>query len=856
MANPCGISTTDTLNTIRAAFLSSINTKSPETVKKDIIAALISDMGFSVSEANKISNLYYSEYKDNLKSNPPAELSSMDKVLKKSAQEYLNFEADAPLLSDPEIEFIKKEYDRANNFRSVGSVTKASEIESNVSTLLLSKMKDVAKTKVFEGFLYTKPLISFRFTYSSFVSNWIENLIRVTTSAFANKGGINLKELTSIFGSKYGFLKASNVLQGGVTAMDTATTENNNTTNARPEKLRLGGLSSAYATVSEFAKKVIDVPDTLGIITGTDLHYRTLITNKKYDELIAAGLKKSDAKIAARTYASQQMVLMNDADAMIVADKVFTDNAIAVDNLFRKSNEYKIAVEEIKRSRRDEEVTQRAFLKSSEDYFKSKMTQTSELGAAYNGIFGLFARGINVIKTQLTQSAEEAAKGGNVNTSKFKTAMGLQLFGFLNGASAFAEKGIEAVPIYGLLKIAALQVSGKKLNEELRTEIGQKQRDIAMRMSVGLVMYGLLRGIKALKEDNCENADIKVPESKIYGKYRTTICGKQVSPFIIPPQFEAAFGFYNWLFDTGIDEKKDSALQDAVGAVMGLLSNARVGADQPSVKMVDNLIEGAAQSKRGNELAAAESYSKAINNGMGIAVNFANSFLPIPTRPIQEIGSYLSPIQRQPRPIYDIKDPENVIKTIGNAAKYNLANLAGITSYIEFFGTPNKPMLDWQGRTVINLRAGYFVGEGIQYNKYDDLFAQSNAPLPYLSPYREILSGKSEIQKSKDPLSTKGELLTFQPKRYLSEDEFYEVQKQAANFNANFFKKNADDYFKMDKVERERKLTGYSNRLSKKVFEALDKGVKPNKIESYLYMNMVSRKKLSATDSEIDKTEK
>ena len=591
-SNPCGISVTDTLNSIRGAFEYSITNKSPQSSKNDVVAALISDMGFSLKEANDIANLYYAEYEQNLKKNPPKELSNMDKLLKKNAEDFLMFESNSPLLSDAEIDNIRNEYERANNFRKAGAFTKASEIESGVATTLLSKMRNEAKAKIFESFLYTKPLISVRFFTSSFTSNFMENIIRAATSAFGTKGGINLSAFKNIFGSRYGFLKGRDVLGGGMTAMDTVSTENNNNIqSARPETLRLGGLSNLYASISAFAKKGIDLPDTLGIVSGTDLHYRTLITNKKYDELRKQGLSKSDAKKQANAAADLEMKLLSDADARLVADQIFKDDGKVVDDKLRNSTEYKIAVEEIKRSKRDEETTQRAFLKSSEDYFKSKMTQSSELGAAYNGIFGLFARGMNAIKSELVKSAEGSSEKGNIKTSRIKTALGLQVFGFLNGASAFAEKSIESIPIYGIPKILALQLGSQNVSDNLKSEIGQKQRDIVARMGVGIALYGLMRGIKAIAEENCGNKDLKVPENKIYGKYRMTICGKQVMPFVIPAQFEALFGFYNWLFDTSLSEKKDNALNDSVGAITGLLSNARIGGEQPSSKFVNYLME-------------------------------------------------------------------------------------------------------------------------------------------------------------------------------------------------------------------------------------------------------------------------
>lgn len=854
VTNPCGISVTDTLNTIKGVF-ENAKANNAQAVKRDIITALVTDLGYSVKEANDISNLYYKEYKNNLSKNPPTELTNLEKALKKNAEAFLNFEADSPLLSDEEVAEIRSKYETANNFRKAGAVSKASEIEGEIANILLSKMPNTAKAKVFESFLYTKPLISIRFFTSSFISNWIENVNRVVSTAFTTKGGIDLRPLANILGTKYGFLKALGVLKGGTTAMDTVTTEtNNNIQNTTPERLRLGGLSSAFAAIAQFAKKGIDLPDTLGIISATDMHYRTLITNKKYDELRKEGHTRSAAKELSIEFADEQMELMNESDAMMVADKVFEDNGQPVDNKFRKSTEYKIAVEEIKRSNRDEQTTQRAFLKSAEDYFKARMTQSSEFGAAYHGIFGMFARVMNSVKQGLVNSAETSTSKGDVKTARAKQALGLGVFGFLNGASAFAEKSLEAVPIYGILKIGALGISGQKLSDELRTEVGQKQRDIVVRMAVGLAMYGIVRGIKEIAEDNCGNKGLKVPESNIFGKYRTTICGKQIMPFVIPAQFEALFGFYNWLFDTSVEEKGDNLFADSIGAVVGLLSNARLGADQPSSKMVDNLFKGLKESQRGNNVAKDEYYSKAMNYGVGIAVNYANSFLPAPTRPFQEIGSYFDSEQKQLRPVFDIKDPDNFVKTLGNTAKYNIANVFGVMNYYNAFADTDKPYLDWQGRTAINLRKGYFAGEGIQYNKYDDLFAQANAPLPYLSPYKEIKTGVSETRMVETPLSTKGREVTEQPKRYLTQDEFYEVQKQSAQFSKEFMDTYYADFMNLPKEDRDREVRGYSDRLSRYVFKGLEEGYEPKDIKDYLWQEgkMISNKKLKSTESEIE----
>jgi hypothetical protein len=773
----------------------------------------------------------------------------MDKALKKSAEDYLKFEADSPLLSDKELDFIKSQYERANNFRKVGANTNAAEIEIEISNFIVSKMTDFAKGKVFETFLYTKPLISGRFAYSSFYSNFLQNAIRVTSSAFQTKGGINFKMFSYLFGSKLGFLRAKNVFTGGSSAMDTQSTESNNLFTERPEKLRMGGLSSLYAAISDVAKRIIEAPDTLGMVTGTDIHFYIITVNKKYDELIKSGKSKSDAKKEAKIFAEKEMKLMAENEAKEIADKVFEEDGQTVTPEFRKTINYKIAVEEIKRSNRDEKVTQRAFIKSSEDYFKSKMTQPSELGWAYNGIMGGLAQLANRAKSMLIESAEKSAEKGNIKTSYIQKVLGFRLFGFLNGTSAFAEKTLEMIPHYAIAKIAALGITGKKLDSELRTEIGQAQRDIMGKMMAGFLLYAMMKGIKELKEENCENKDIKVPENKIYGKYGFSICGKRVNPFIIPPQMEAVFGFYTWLFETGLDEKKDNLIDDSMGAVAMVLSNVRIGNDQPSIKMVNSMIDGLKASKSGNEISANEKYADATNYGVQIGVDFVNSFIPVATRPIQELGSYLKLEQKQFRPKFDINKPEDVLTTIGNSIKYNVANSVSAASYFNLFTDERKPMLDWQGRTIINARAGYWTGDGVQYNKYDDLFAQSKAPLPYLNATREITveKQKEEIRIIVDPLSYEGREIKTEKKRYLTEDEFYTVQKETAEFSKEFIEKNYDIYMKMPSEDRKLTLSNYAQKLNKEVYDALDKGVPVDKIKKHLTSDFISDRLLKTT---------
>ena len=696
-------------------------------------------------------------------------------------------------------------------------------------------------------------MVSIRFFVSSAWSNLYANIERVAITAFGTKGGIDLRQFKNIFGTEYGWQKGISVLKGGIVAMDTIRTEiNNNITKSRPEKLRLGGLSSVYATFSDYGKRTIDVHDTLGIISVSDMHYRTILQNKYYDDFIEAGFSEKEARILAREQANADMEFIEEEEAKRMTDIIYSNDGIVVDDNFRNTSKYKVTFEEIKRSNRDEEISQRAFLKASEDFFKTIMTEKSEFGGWYNGLFGQFAILMQNIKNGLIASAEINAKNGNVKTAMAQKALGLSVFGFLNGTSAFAEKSLEIVPLYGFLKIAGLQYSGKKINNELRNEIGQKQRDIAIRMALGLALYGMMRAIKAIAEENCDNKNLKIPESDIFGKYRMNICGKTIMPFLIPPQLEPAFAFYNWLFDTKISQKKDDLLEDSIGVVVGLLSNARIGADQPSIKMIENLKKGLEYSNNNNEIAAQESYSKSINYGIGIVVNYANTFLPITTRPIQEVGSYLSPNQLQNRPIFDIKNPNDVIVTIANATKYQLANLFILSSFAQVFINNKKPLLDWQGRTVVNLRAGYFVGDGIQYNKYDDLFAQAKASLPYISPYSEIETEILDKQVLKSPLSKKGEKVIVQGKRYLTEDELYEVQKNVGKFTYSFFEKNYDEYIKMDIEKRKRELDRFSKMLSDRVNKALGKGIKPEEIEIYLNKKMKSSRQLQTTISVIE----
>ena len=109
MSNHCGISTLEILQHIR-----NVVERQPNFVsKKDIISALVTGNfngnTLSVAEANEIANLYYLEYKYNLKKNIKKKLRGFNKVLKKYEKEYLSFEEDSKLLTDEEIKYIRKE---------------------------------------------------------------------------------------------------------------------------------------------------------------------------------------------------------------------------------------------------------------------------------------------------------------------------------------------------------------------------------------------------------------------------------------------------------------------------------------------------------------------------------------------------------------------------------------------------------------------------------------------------------------------------------------------------------------------------------------------------------------------------
>ena len=819
--------------------------KQVETTKRDIINNLIIEHSLSVSEATEIANLYYKEYSNNLKKKPPKELSKMDKVLRRNATNYLNFESDSPLLSEGEITKIRELYEKADKFRKAGAYSKASDIETEVATLVLSKTKQLTKLKIFESFLYTKPLTSFAFFTTSLVSNYYAHFERVVTSAFATKQGINISAFRNLFSSKYGLLKAISVIKGGNPIMDTYSVETSNIDTSRPEKIKIGGLTSMYAFFTQYAKRMIDSPDSLGQTIDMDARYAELLANKKYRELIEEGKTHKEAKKIVNEYVINEMQKLSKSEAMGVADKVFKVGE-EVDESFRNTTEYKLAVEEIKRSKWDEATIQRAFLKSSEDYFKEKMTRKSELGNAYSGVMGVLARFFGSIKETLVKGAETSANKGNFKTAKLQKALGFGVFGFLSGSSAFTEKSLEIIPIYGAAKMAALQFSKKNIDKDLRTEIAQKQREIATKVIVGALLYAAMRGLKALLEENCDNKNIKLPESTIFGKHRTSICGKQIPIFLIPTQLELPFAFYNWVFDTTLEEKQDNVLEDALGVLLLPLSSTRFGNETDSYKMMKELTNST--SKNSSEVSKKEAYLKAMNYAVKIGVNYANSFLPIPTRPLQEIGSYINPKQTQYEIPIDRKDPNSFIKGFAKIVKYNLANVASLGNYINFFSGTDNPILDWQGREVMNLRVGYWAGDGVQYNKYDNLFAQASAPLPYINPMKEIEVSAEGQRKIATPLSKKGRKIIETSKRYLTPSELFEAQKSVGKFNIEFIKGHFDNFMGMSEKDRNYELNSYSKRVQYLVFKGLGDGVNPEELYGYLMRTFKSKRELRRTD--------
>ena len=438
------------------------------------------------------------------------------------------------------------------------------------------------------------------------------------------------------------------------------------------------------------------------------------------------------------------------------------------------------------------------------------------------------------------------------NKNRVTSAFNLYAFGFLNGAANFAEDAVERIPLYAAVKWGFLQSrKGKVTDDMLKNDIARRQRDI---ISKNLLTFSFFVAARMAEHLFCPSQENKVSTEDISSsRTQIGVCG---IPVVIPPQLMVAYKFYKIIEQAA---RNDEEFFDTVMNVAPVLSQAnQIGLGGAVDKVATGAADYATAKAQGNEVKAQEAFDKTSSAVVKAGTEFANNFLPIPSRLLNEAGTVAQKIegktqkqQELPFAIDEMGKPLGFVKTLGKVTVASLGNVTGISEVmIAAFGANKTYAVDWQGRKVVQLRGSDIVGNGIQYTAPDDIIATAGVKAPYINRLEKILvdSDKKDVQGFLATTNVKSNEI-----RYLTDEEYFNVSVSLGNFNKQYFTENYDaivSSIKENKSVAAKQIKTVFAATKEKALEALEKGNKTQEeILNYINDHWKSSRKQQMTET-------
>ena len=851
MANPCGLEYEKIVDILK-------NARTNKQSKLDVTAELMTQ-GLDYEEANEVANKYYSLYKDNVKKVTKKDFTNFSEQEKNVAKAYLDGVSTNLEMTQTDWDNIQDLYDKAKKAYDKGAKNLAASYAEKASLYIAERSGDLTG-EVFTAFLHIKPLTSVGFLINSIQSNLYQRLensfIESIRTLFTN-GYIDFRRLPAE-NKKFAYAYTKSLLGGAMPVSDALETDIGKSP-FRPEYAKLSQIGFKgwyYRTLqkwNKFGGKGINLPDTFGLVANSERHTLQLY-REKY-------LQEGDSIKEATRKAYEAIALKDEAAAKTEVDELFTE--LGIEKFGKNGNEtseYKLAVQEARRSNRDTDIVDKAMLLSKNDLFKEVMTKPSELGFIQTGLPGYLARGLDSIRRAMLGDIH---KGGPI-----RRVIAFNTFGYVNGAMAYLDKVLEAHAGYAAVKIIAGQVKKRGITDpQIIADITRKQIQlIAKQFFVATSLLTLQALKKILEETICKGEDVdEIPKTQIVNSsHQFTICGRTV-PMFFAPQLKIAYAWWDTVATLvkGEGAEDEDIMSLAFQPFIMAADESRWGETKVS-KLISNIksIRDA-----NNELQKTEIIGKSVKIGTDMAINYANGFLPFPTRPVQEAGSLTNLARGNDVKQQDVvlsTDAEgqytNMFNTIAKNGKVSLYNAIGITDWMNAFGIKEgQEAIDYQGRKVGTLRNMYLVGDGVQYNKVDEMYALTGVKPPYLSRYLKTNESK-ESETHESLLSSGGYNLKIDKLQYLTGDEFAAAARGTAKFYKEWWDENYDAVKKgylegganKDFIIKDvEKISDVAN-LSKKVIGAIESGATTaDDIYGYLKKKLVDpKKKISRTEKE------
>lgn len=845
--NPCGLSYGRTLEIIKNNVL-----KGSYNGRDEVMIGLQKD-GFSYSEAKQVTDQYYQIYRrisDTAKNKKLVILNPKEKLSKRLnniAVDYLNGTIGGFPMTAADTAHLENLYDKV----AKADTATLKEKYNEQAAVFVQQFMPKYSNELFKSSVYARPLLSAVFFIKSLTSNLHGQIERSITDSLWDGKKMDFTKLSGLGGlANQSFLS---VLQGGVPATSLYQSEQNvGTAKGRVEEFSIKGTDAAntkfkagYFGLMKFYTKWSNrfnaAPDTRGIFSNAERHFYQL-SKEKYREL-----GKTDEE------ATQQALKDIELDDLSKATQAAEDKFKQLgEPIFKKdgkthTTEFNVAVEEYRRLHRNEEIWGKALILAKNDFWKRNMTVASELGFGDYGIFGLKAQALAGLRDKLEKHSK----------NKVTAAFNLYAFGFLNGASNFAEDALERVPLYGALKVAILQAKKSNVTDtQLQNDIARRQKDIIVKNILTATFFVAARMAEHLlcpdKERNESSEDISG------GRTQIGVCG---IPVLVPPQMMAVFKMYRIIENavTNDEEFFETAMN-----VMPILSQAnQIGLGGTVDKLGSGIVDWTAAKAQGNQVRAEEEKTKLLNTVVKSAAEYANNFLPLPSRGLNEIATIVQrakgETQRQqelPFAIDESGNPLGLLRTMGKVTIASLGNVTGIGEImIAAIGTKKPYAMDWQGRKIVQFRGSDITGSGVQYNAADDILATAGVQTPYVSRMQKVVT--SEEKKTVKNGKTEIEYVNRKV-RYLTDEEYFNVSEALGNFNKEYFEKNGDNLVnavKSDPDVERKVLTSLFTKSKKAAIAAIEDGKKSSsEILKYVKDNWQgknkSRMKFSETSFE------
>lgn len=771
--NPCGLSFEETVEIIKNNVLG--GTYNGRT---DVMRALL-NAGFSYPEATEVTNWYYKIYRRIAKNRKPVVAATLspterrEKVMASMAVDYLSGDTGGMPMSEPDLKHLESIYKKSAD-AATPSLKERFDEEANA---FIAQFMPTYTNQLFSSSVYARPLLSTVFFVKSLLSNFFNGVERSLTDTIWDGKKMDFKFLGKFDG--LGNKAFVNVLKGGVPATNLYQSEQTSGGSARLEEFPMGEQAKksnvqqlyygAMRLFTKWSNRLNSAPDTRGIFRSAERHFYQLMKERYRN------LGKSDQEATQQALTDMDL---DDRDAAIQAVEAnFAKLGLpSTGKNGKRTSEFNVAVAEYRRRKRDNVIWEKAIQLSKNDFWKRNMTQQSELGFGDYGIFGLKVRLLSALRNKIAGE----------NKSKLSAAFNMYAFGFLNGAANFAEDAIERMPLYGTVKLIALQARKKNVTDKmLIDDISRRQKDIIVK-NVTTALFFLLA--KEVEEKFCPSQKDKVSSGDIAGGFVPIgVCG---IPAAIPPQMLPMYKVYQIINN---DSKDDGEYFDTVLSILPILVQSNnMGLSGSIDRVVENVSKYKEAKRRGDSVKMTELIGANTKGITRMASDYVNNFLPLPSRLMNEAGTFTQRSQggqqRQqelPFSVNDMGTPNGVFRTLGKMLISNLGNVTGVSElWIAAMGS-NKPYaVDWQGRTTAQFRGSDIIGNGITYNQFDEVLIEAGVHPPYIPRTQKVKVDANAVVEEFLDEKVKSETKEV---RYMTDEEYHNVSIALGKFNKDFF---------------------------------------------------------------------